>query len=224
MVCDLYAYAPLLHCLGVHIVSTDEMTGIQALERAAPTQPMRPGRVERREFEYMRHGTQSLMVNFEVATGQIVSPSMGPTRTEVDFAAHIARTVATDPDGAWVFIVDQLNTHQSERLVRWVATTCGITADLGVKGAQGIVQSMATRAACLSDPTQRIQFVYLPKHTSWLNQVEIWLSILARRVLKRASCTSTAELRARILSFIDYFNRALAKPFKWTYTGRPLVA
>jgi hypothetical protein len=112
MVCDLYANAPQLHLLGVHIMSTDEMTGIQALERAAPTQAMRPGRVERREFEYIRHGTQSLMVNFEVATGQIVSPAIGQTRTERDFVAHIARTVAIDPDGAWVFIVDQLNTHQ----------------------------------------------------------------------------------------------------------------
>ena len=222
--CDLYAYAPLLQLLGVHIVSTDEMTGIQALERAAPTQPMRAGRVERREFEYIRHGTLSLMVNFEVATGQIVSPSLGPTRTEVDFAAHIARTISTDPEGAWVFIVDQLNTHQSESLVRLVAATCGITAELGVKGEHGILQSMATRAAFLSDPTHRIQFVYLPKHTSWLNQVEIWLSILVRRGLKRASFTSTEDLRTRILGFIDYFNRTLAKPFKWTYTGRPFVA
>ncbi len=222
--CDLYAYAPLLHQLGVHIVSTDEMTGIQALERAAPTQPMRPGRVERREFEYIRHGTQSLMVNFEVATGQVLNPSLGPTRTETDFATHIARTVATDPAGAWVFIVDQLNTHQSASLVLLVAAACGITADLGVKGECGILQSMATRAAFLSDPTHRIQFVYLPKHTSWLNQVEIWFSILVRRVLKRASFTSTEDLRARILAFIDYFNRTLAKPFKWTYTGRPLVA
>lgn len=222
--CDLYAYAPLLHLLGVHILSTDEMTSIQALERAAPTQPMRTGRVERREFEYIRHGTQSLMVNFEVATGQVISPSLGPTRTEVDFAAHILRTIATDPDGAWVFIVDQLNTHQSESLVRLVAAQCELTADLGVKGESGILQSMATRAAFLSDPTHRIQFVYVPKHTSWLNQVEIWLSILVRKVMKRASFTSTEDLRARIMAFIDYFNRTMAKPFKWTYTGRPLVA
>lgn len=224
MVCDLYACAPLLHALRVHIMSTDEMTGIQALERTAPTQPMRPGRVERREFEYIRHGTQSLMVNFEVATGQVVSPSLGPTRTEADFAAHIARTVALDGEGAWVFLVDQLNTHQSESLVRLVAAECEVTGELGVKGESGILQSMATRAAFLSDASHRIQFVYLPKHTSWLNQVEIWFSILVRRVLKRASFTSTDELGARIMAFIEYFNRVLAKPFKWTYTGRPLVA
>jgi hypothetical protein len=223
-VCEWYTYAPLLRLLGVHVISTDEMTGIQALERIAPTKPMRRGQPERCEFEYERHGTQSLIVNFEVATGRVGTASLGPRRTEVDFAAHVARSIATDPDGAWVFIVDQLNTHQSESLVRLVADACGMTDDLGVKGEVGILQSMATRAAFLSDPTHRIHFVYVPKHTSWLNQVEIWLSILVRKLLKRASFTSTADLRARILAFIDYFNQTMAKPFKWTYTGRPLVA
>ena len=213
----------MLHALGVHIMSTDEMTGIQALERAAPTQPMRPGRPARREFEYIRHGTLSLIANFEVATGQVVMPSLGPTRTEVDFAAHIERTIATDPAAAWVFLVDQLNTHQSESLVRLVAERCGITDDLGAKESHGILQSMASRAAFLGDPTHRIQFVYVPKHTSWLNQVEIWFSILVRRVIKRGNFTSVDELHARILAFIGYFNQT-AKPFKWTYTGRPLVA
>lgn len=221
--CDVYAAAPLLEATGTHVHSTDEMTGVQALERAAPTLPMRPGQVERREFEYIRHGTQSLIANVQVATGRVVAPSIGPTRTEADFAAHIERTVALDPDAGYIFIVDQLNTHQSETLVRYVAEQCGLTDDLGVKEKRGIVQSMATRAAFLSDPGHRIQFVYLPTHTSWLNQVELWFSILVRRVLKRASFTSTEELRARILAFIEYFNR-YATPFKWTYAGRPLVA
>ncbi len=222
-ICTLYAYAPVLHALGAHILSCDEMTGIQAVERIAPTQPMQPGQVERREFEYQRHGTQSLITNFDVVTGQVVAPSLGPTRTEVDFAQHIGRTIALDPLGVWVFVVDQLNTHQSEALVRLVAHHCDISADLGVKGESGILRSMVTRAAFLSDPAHRIQFVYVPKHTSWLNQVEIWFSILVRRVLKRGNFTSVADLRARILAFIAYFNQT-AKPFKWTYTGRPLVA
>jgi hypothetical protein len=212
----------VLHALGGHIVSTDEMTGIQALERIAPTKPMRPGQVERCEFEYDRHGTLSLIANFDVVTGQVISPSLGPRRTEADFAAHLARTIATDPDGVWLFIMDQLNTHQSEALVRLVAQRCALTDDLGVKGETGVLRSMATRAAFLSDPTHRIQVVDVPKHTSWLNQIEIWFSILVRRVLKRGTFASVDALRTRILEFIAYFNQT-AKPFKWTYTGRPLV-
>jgi transposase len=200
------------------------MTGIQALERAAPTLPMRPGLVERREFEYHRHGTRRLIANFAVATGQIVSPSLGPTRTEADFAAHVARTIAADPQAGWVFVVDQLNTHQSAALVRLVADRCAPSRALGVKGKRGILRAMASRAAFLSEPTHRIRFVYVPKHTSWLTQIEIWFSILVRRLLKRASFTSTDDLSTRILAFIAYFNQTLAKPFKWTYAGRPLVA
>ncbi len=198
------------------------MTGIQALERIAPTKPMRPGQVERHEFEYERHGTLSLIANFDVVTGQVLSPSLGPRRTEADFAAHLARTIDTDPDGVWLFVVDQLNTHQSEALVRLVAQRCELRDELGVKGESGVLRSMATRAAFLSDPTHRIQVVYVPKHTSWLNQIEIWFSILVRRVLKRGNFASVEALRTRILEFIAYFNQT-AKPFKWTYTGRPLV-
>jgi transposase len=208
----------------VHVVSTDEKTGIQANERAHPTRPLQPGLVERVEFEYIRHGTQTLIANFEVATGQVIAPSVGPTRTEEDFVGHIERTMALDPAAAWIFMLDRLNTHQSESLVRLVAKQCGIAEDVGVKGKSGIVESMPTRAACLQDPTHRIRFVYTPKHTSWLNQVEIWLSILVRRLLKRASFTSVDELRQRIVAVMDYFNQTMAKPFKWTYAGRPLVA
>ena len=211
----------MLSTLGVHVISCDEMTGIQALERAAPTQPMRPGQVERVEFEYVRHGTLSLIANFEIASGQVLTPSIGPTRTEADFAAHITRTIDTDPDACWLFITDQLNIHQSEALVRLVATRCELTDDLGVKGKSGVLQSLTSRAAFLSDPTHRIQFVYVPKHTSWLNQVELWFSILVRRVIKRGNFSSPDDLRAKILAFIDYFNQT-AKPFRWTYAGRPL--
>jgi len=211
----------MLEALGCHVVGTDELTGIQALERAAPTLPMRPGSPERREHEYIRHGTTTLIANFNVATGAVLAPSLGPTRTEADFAAHIARTVATDPDAAWLFVADNLNTHQSEALVRLVADRCGLTDDLGVKGRAGVLRSMASRAAFLSDPAHRIQFLYTPRHTSWLNQVELWFSILARRVLKRGDFASLAALEQRLREFIAYFNQT-AHPFKWTYRGRPL--
>lgn len=220
-ICTVYACAPLLEAVGCHVVSTDEMTGIQALERAAPTKPLRPGCPERREYEYIRHGTLSLIANLNVATGQVLAPSLGPTRTEADFAAHIARTIDTDPDAAWLFLADNLNTHQSEALVRLVADRCGLTEDLGAKGQSGILQSLATRAAFLADPAHRIQFLYTPKHTSWLNQIELWFSILVRRVLKRGNFASLDALHGRILEFIAYFNRT-AKPFRWTCTGRAL--
>jgi transposase len=218
----VYAYAPLLSSLGGHIVSCDEMTGIQALERIATTKPMQPGREERREFEYLRHGTLSLIANFDVASGQVVAPSLGPRRTEADFVAHIAQTIDTDPEAVWLFVTDQLNTHQSESLIRLVAERCAISDELGEKGKSGVMQSLSSRAAFLSDPAHRIQFVYVPKHTSWLNQIEIWFSILVRRVIKRGNFPSVEALRERILAFIAYFNQT-AKPFKWTYTGRPLT-
>ena len=198
------------------------MTGIQALERIAPSRPMKPGQVERREFEYTRHGTQCLIGNFEVTTGQVIAPTVQPTRTEEDFAAHIARTVATDSEAGWIFVADNLTTHCSESLVRYVAEACAIATDLGTKGRRGVLKSVATRKAFLTDASHRIRFVYVPKHTSWLNQIEIWFSILVRRVIKRGDFTSTEDLRGKILAFIDYFNRTLAKPFKWTFTGRPL--
>ncbi len=223
-VCDVYHQTPQLHQEGVSIVSTDEKPGIQALERKHPTKAMKPGLIERREFEYIRHGTQCLIVNFEVATGKIIAPTIGPTRTEEDFANHIMQTIATNPDGKWIIIVDQLNTHKSESLVNLVIKECDLDVDtLGVKGKSGILESMVTRKAFLENQSHRIRFVYTPKHTSWLNQVEIWFSILVRKLLKRASFTSTEDLAQRILDFIEYFNKTIAKPFKWTYKGKPLV-
>jgi Homeodomain-like domain/DDE superfamily endonuclease len=137
-VCDCYREAPRLGAEGhTHTICTDEMTGIQALQRIAATKPMRPDDLERREFEYRRHGTLTLIGNFDVVTGRLVEPTLGPTRTEGDFVAHVARTVATDPEASWIFVVDNLNIHGSEGLARWVAKACGIEQELGKKRESG---------------------------------------------------------------------------------------
>jgi transposase len=221
-VCENYADALRLYKGGAHLLSTDEKSGIQALERVHPPLPMRPGLIERQEHEYKRHGTRCLFANLEVATGRIIASSIGPTRTNEDFASHIGQTIATDPEAEWIFVVDQLNIHQSEVLVKLIARELGIELELDRKGNLKLIKAMASRRTFLQNPTHRIRFVYTPKHTSWLNQVELWFSILVRRLLKRGSFASVEELHQRIVEFIEYFNRTMAKPFKWTYKGRPL--
>ena len=223
-VCDTYHKAPELSEQDVHVVSTDEKTGMQATERKFPSKPTKPGQIERIEGEYIRHGTLCLIASFHVVSGVVIASRIGPTRTEDDFAEHIQCTVDIDPCASWIFVSDQLNTHKSEALVRFVAERCGIDDDLGVKGKSGVLKTMATRRMFLEDRSHRIRFVYTPRHCSWLNQVEIWFSIVARRFLKRASFRSTTELHERLIKFIEYFNAVLAKPFRWTYTGRPLEA
>ncbi len=205
-------------------MSTDELTGVQALERKHPGLPLAPGKVERREFEYVRHGTRSFILSRDVVTGHLLAPVCGPTRTEADFLAHLQAVIATQPEATrWHVVCDQLNTHQSASLVHWVADLSGIQEDLGIKGESGMLASMASRATFLSDPGHKVVFHYTPKHSSWLNQIEIWLSILVRKLLKRGSFPSVEDLQAKVFAFIDYYNRTMAKPFKWTYQGKALT-
>jgi len=226
IVCQTYLEAPDLYFEeNTHTVSIDEMPGLQALERIAKTIPMRPGQPERIEYEYKRHGTLCLIGNWDVVLGKMIAPTIRETRTEEDFAWHIHHTIQTDTEACWVFVVDNLNVHCSETLVRYVARLEGIDeSTLGRKGRSGILKSTATRQAFLSNRSHRIRFVYLPKHTSWLNQIEIVFGIVGRRVMRRGNFSSLSVLKDRLLDFIDYFNRTFAKPFRWTYTGRPVSA
>ena len=200
---------------------------MQALERIAPTKPPMPGKVERREYEYRRHGTLCLIGSFQVATGKIMHGTIGPTRTEKDFADHIRKVVMTDPKAGWVFICDQLDTHKSESLVRMFIKLEGLdisSEKLGVKGKSGILKSMKTRAKFLEDQSHRIRVLYTPRHCSWMNQIEIWFGILSAKVIRRGNFQSLEDLKTKVVNFIDYWTKTWARPFKWTFKGLPLEA
>lgn len=220
-VCQVYLEAGHLYkTKGIHTVCMDEQTGIQALSRIAPDLLPIPGFVARHEFEYTRHGTIGLFGNFHVPTGTILAPMLRKTRTEEDFVENLDNLLCHDPNGTWRLIVDNLNTHSSETCVRYVAAVEGIEIDLGRKGVRGILKSVQTRKQFLSDPTHRIRFIYLPRHTSWLNQIEIWFGVLKRKVTRFGSFDSVEDLCDKILRFIDYYNETLAHPYSWTYLGR----
>lgn len=223
MVCQTYIEATKLYCqFHTHTVCVDEMTSLQANERRAKTKPSRPGQIAKEEFQYTRHGTVCVTGNWDVVAGQMIATTIAETRDNEDFAKHIRQTVATDRDAGWVFVVDNLNTHCGEPLVRMVAELLGINpSDLGRKKKHGVLETMASRRAFLSDPSHRIRFVYLPKHSSWLNQIEIIFGIINRRVMRGGSFTSRSNLAERLRRFIAYFNETFAKPMNWTYTGRP---
>ncbi len=222
-VVELHQAAAALATENVRVVSCDEKTGMQALERHGRW-AMKPGRPERREAWYTRHGTLCLIANLDLATGQVVAPSIGPTRTNADFIAHVEQTVATDPGARWVFIVDNLDIHKSPELVEWIAERCGVDEDLGKKFVRGHLHNRASRTAFLTRTEHDIRFVYTPKHCSWLNEIERWFSKLARAVLRRGSFASLDDLRQRVLDYVRYYNIVDAKPHRWRISADDLLA
>ena len=172
-ICALYHGAVSARENGAHTISVDEMTGIQALEHKYPDKPVMPGKTACMEFEYIRHGTTSLIGFFDVATGRMESPYLNKTRTEEDFVEAVRKLVETDLQASWTFICDGLNIHKSEMLVRFVAEQCGIPDGLGKKGKNGILKILSSRTDFLHDRNHRIRFVYTPKHCSWMNQIDV---------------------------------------------------
>ena len=216
-ICALYMHARRFFEQGRLVICTDEKTGRQILERKYPTQPIEPGKPEKREHEYIRHGTRVLIASFVVPTGQGVW-NLGPPRTSADFAAHVANVVKHLPEmnrDDWV--VDNLNTHWSLDVCRMVAQGCKgpcVAEDLR-RGGQ--------RRAFLSDPSHKHILHFTPKHGSWLNQVELWFSVLGRRFLKRGDFCSAQEFETRLCDYLEVYNTHQAHPYRWTYTGQPLV-
>jgi hypothetical protein len=208
---------------GIHTICVDEQTGIQALERIAPDLPVRAGMPTLREYEYTRHGTLCLFGNFHVATGQVLCPMIRQTRTEVDYLENLDNLILEDPNAGYRIIADNLTTHCSESLVRYIAESCDIDTPLGKKGVRGILRSVKSRVEFLTDPSHRIQLLFTPRHCSWLNQIEIWFGTLRSKVTRWMNFTTLDALEDAILSFIAYYNKTLAQPYNWTYSGKVLA-
>lgn len=206
----------------IRILSTDEMTGIQALEHKFPDKLPAPGMKAKQEFEYIRHGTVSATAFLDVATGRIEEPYLNSTRNEADFVNAVDHVLQSDPGKTWVIISDNLNTHYSASLVEYTANEIGFTGDLGEKGKCGILKNTESRISFLTDPSHRIRFLYTPKHCSWMNQIEIWFGIVNRQLLKRKSYRSVEELVKRFLNYVEQYNRLFAHPFNWKYKTTPL--
>ena len=222
-VCQTYIEAPKRQEKeNIRTVCIDEMTSLQANEKRSASKRPAPGQCGKEECQYTRHGTVCLTGNWDVVAGQFINPTIEETRNNEDFAKHIDQLIGTGLADGWVFVVDNLNTHCGEALVRVVAKHLGISSrKLGRTKKSGILENMATRRAFLSDISHKIRFVYTPKHSSWLNQIEAIFGMFNRRVMRGGSFTSKTNLIEQLQRFANYFNSHIAKPMTWTFTGRP---
>ena len=216
-ICQLYAKALAAYQQGRLVLCCDEKTGMQILERKAPTKPAQAGRRERREHEYIRHGTRVLLNSLAVATGQIAW-TIGSTRTATDFVAHLTQAYHCLPAmNRYDWVMDNLNTHWSLAVCHLVARWCKVPF---------VPQTLKTgpqRRAFLTDPSHRHVLHFTPKQGSWLNQAELFFGVLHRRFLARGSFTSAKDFIRRLERFLNDYNTRHAHPYRWTYTGEPLV-
>jgi len=203
----------------IRVTSSDEKTGIQAISHLKTTLE-KPGQLKRIESEYARNGTTCLIAGRDVCSGRVISYHLGQTRTEIDYLDHVKSIVATNPNKNHVIVADQLNTHKSESLVRWIASKCNIKEGLGIKGKSGILKSQITRMEFLENKQHKIRFLYTPKHCSWMNQIENWFATLERKVIRHGQFDSVKILNTDIANFISYYNNILAKPIQWTFSGK----
>ncbi len=174
------------------------------------------------EFEYKRNGTQTLIAGRDVGSGKVIAVCK-QTRKEKDFLDFIKLINKKYSHAKKIHIVsDNLNTHISESLVKYIAKDNNLTEDLGKKGKIGILKSLKTREEFLTNSNHKTVFHYTPKHASWMNQIEIWFGILNSKVIKRGNFVSKDDLKKKIINFVRYYNETMAKPFKWTYKGQVL--
>ena len=200
------------------ISSSDEKTGIQAISHSQISK-MSVGKLKRIESEYIRNGTTCLIASRNIKTGRLNAYTLGQTRKEGDFSGHVQEIVATQPGKKHIIICDQLNTHKSASLVRWVASVCYETIDLGIKGKEGVLKSQKSRMEFLEDERHHVRFCYTPKHCSWMNQIENWFGILERKIIKHGEFISVESLEKQISDFICYYNNILSKPINWTFNA-----
>ncbi len=217
-ICRLYLDAPALQQRGELVICVDEKTGIQALERARPTRPTEPRHDERRDYEYIRHGTRCLTASRVVATGEVLG-RVTAHRGTWDFVRHIHQVVQHFPDaGKFHWVMDNLNTHWTFELCQYLGKLSGVWEH------RPSLRTGAARRAFLTDPSHKHVVHFTPKHGSWMNQMEIWFGVLTRKLLRRGDFHSVTELSERIEQYIGYYNSHLACPYEWTYTGKPLVS